>query len=215
MNVNKNEIFRYLGYKTRNYDEKTVQLVDTILTEAMRIVKPRFVFSEFPLQIQKDTLLIAEKYRVQSENLRANLSGCDKVILFAATLGVEADMLIKRLEVNSISKAAVAQATFSAIIEAYCNEQQEKIRVEQQANGYFLRPRFSAGYGDFALENQKMFFELLGITKKIGVQLNEQYLMIPTKSVTAVIGLTRNSESCNIGKCKNCNKKDCEFRDEF
>lgn len=209
MKVDKKEVFRYLGYGGREVDLKTEQLADSLIEKLPEIITPRFVLRELPLTVTDESVII-DKYNIKSANLRANLKGCKSVVLFAATLGREADTLVKRCELTSIAKAAVAQAVLSAATEAYCDEINEKIRSEKE--GLFLRPRFSAGYGDFLLEYQEMFFELLDITKKIGVTLTNELLMVPTKSVTALIGISDSQRSCNNEKCGNCNKKECEFR---
>ena len=49
--------------------------------------------------------------------------------------------------------------------------------------------RFSAGYGDLPLELQEKIFEILKPEKQMGVFLSESFIMSPSKSVTAFVGL--------------------------
>ena len=51
--------------------------------------------------------------------------------------------------------------------------------------------RFSPGYGDFDLKYQKDILEYLDANKKIGISLTDSLMMIPTKSITAIIGIKR------------------------
>ena len=88
----------------------------------------------------------------------------------------------------------------------------EEIRREAAERGLFLRPRFSPGYGDFSLEHQREFFRILEVQKKIGVTLTESLLMMPSKSVTAVIGLSEENTHCMLQGCEACGKRDCSFR---
>ncbi|MFQ7401032.1 MAG: vitamin B12 dependent-methionine synthase activation domain-containing protein, partial [Neglectibacter sp.] len=76
----------------------------------------------------------------------------------------------------------------------------------------YLRPRYSPGYGDFSLENQRFFFDSLEITKRIGVFLTDSFLMIPCKSITAVLGLSEKGTQCHVGKCMSCKLNKCPFR---
>jgi cobalamin-dependent methionine synthase I len=125
---------------------------------------------------------------------------------------------MQKYKITNMTKASMTQACGAACIEAYCNILQEKILDEVIANTgekLYLRPRFSAGYGDVALSVQKDIFAALDCTKRIGLTLTDSLLMYPTKSVTAFIGLTRNPESCHVGRCQNCGKLDCEFREEI
>ena len=50
-------------------------------------------------------------------------------------------------------------------------------------------PRFSPGYGDLPLELQKCVFDVLSPEKQIGVFLSDSFIMSPSKSVTAFVGL--------------------------
>lgn len=83
---------------------------------------------------------------------------------------------------------------------------------EYLEKGLYLRPRFSPGYGDFPLSAQKEILDGLEAGKRIGITLTEGYLMMPSKSVTAVIGVSRTPAACTIEGCEACGKKDCAFR---
>ena len=51
--------------------------------------------------------------------------------------------------------------------------------------------RDSPGYGDFPLEAQREILVILDTPRKIGVSLTDSLLMVPSKSVSAVIGVAR------------------------
>ena len=86
---------------------------------------------------------------------------------------------------------------------------------EYEAQGLFLRPRFSPGYGDLKLDHQKDWFRLLDISKQIGVELTDSLLMVPTKSVTALIGIGIDKSKAGCSSCSGCNKHDtCAFSKE-
>ena len=150
---------------------------------------------------------------IESQNLATNLKGCERAVLLAATIGRAADFMIKKYSVTNMAKAAIVQAAGAACIESYVNEVEDAIREDARNRSLFLRPRFSPGYGDFALEYQKDIFHMLECQKRIGVTLTEGNLMMPSKSVSAIIGLTtKERESCQMEKCSLCEKTDCEFR---
>ena len=213
MDINRKELCRYLGLGNNPPDRQTDRLIDEILSELGQRVTPRFTEAEIALEKSGDKIILGGENGmvITSCNLSANLDGCEKVLIFCATLGSAPDMLIKRYSLVSMAKAAVVQAAGSAMIEAYCNQINRDF--EQRYKGeFFLKPRFSPGYGDFALKHQRDFFRLLGIEKKLGVELSDSLLMTPSKSVTAVIGLTKERRGCNISHCACCDKPDCQFR---
>lgn len=124
-----------------------------------------------------------------SNDLAKNLSGCTEAVILASTIGLGADRLVKAQGTRSLFRASLYQAAGAAMIEAYTDEVNERIAREAAARGLRAKPRFSPGYGDLDLSLQKDIFELLKLPKTLGLTLTESLLMVPTKSVTAFIGL--------------------------
>ena len=91
-------------------------------------------------------------------------------------------------------------------------ELRESIRAELEEEHLYLRPRFSPGYGDFDICYQEPIVRMLNCAKTIGLTLTDSFMMTPTKSVTAVIGISTQKERCPISGCEVCTKKDCEYR---
>ena len=104
------------------------------------------------------------------------------------------------------------QAVGAAAIEDYCNRCQKKIEEQAAAEGFYVRSRYSPGYGDLSLTYQAEFLRVLEATKKIGIVLSEGGVMIPEKSVTAVMGLSREQTKCHIEGCESCRNKNCAYR---
>ena len=113
-----------------------------------------------------------------------------------------------------MSKAVILQACAATVIEAYCDEQQDFMKEEADKQGLYLRPRFSPGYGDFPLTYQKDLLGVLNCQKRIGLTVMDSLILAPSKSVTAVIGLTEESTTCHIARCMTCQAKNCPFRKE-
>ena len=70
----------------------------------------------------------------------------------------------------------------------------EWVRGEEAVKGNLLSPRYSPGYGDVPLSVQKDICRELDCAKTVGITLTESLLMIPEKSVTAVIGIRKKVE---------------------
>ncbi|MBR2795256.1 MAG: 5-methyltetrahydrofolate--homocysteine methyltransferase, partial [Solobacterium sp.] len=103
-------------------------------------------------------------------------------------------------------------------IECFADEVNEQLCKEAEDNGQSLRPRFSPGYGDLPLDLQKYFSQVLDMPKTIGVRLNDSLLMVPSKSITAFIGIARRETDQNRefkAGCALCETKDtCTYRRE-
>lgn len=222
--INRREIYRYLGYQGHMPDEHICNIIEEVLSELLKVIQPKNLYRTYHCDIQEEKIKLWDcnsqteakeaDFVIKSRNLADNLKSCDYTVVMAATLGIEAEKLLHRYEIVNMAKAAIAQACGAACIEAYCNCLQEEIRQEAEKKGMYLRPRFSPGYGDLPLETQRLIFEHLECTKRLGLTLTENLLMYPTKSVTAFIGLTTDRKNCHINKCKQCENTECEFRNE-
>ncbi len=134
----------------------------------------------------KDNVCTVGTLRLHSRHLATALKGCSQAFLFAATLGTEVDALLRRYGQIAPADLVMAQAVATALIESYCDLCQEEMLKD--VPGKVLRPRFSPGYGDLPLEVQTDLFAALDATKRIGVTLTATQLMVPSKSVSAIIG---------------------------
>ena len=217
--IDKKEVIRYLGYRgIGEPDEKLNNLIDECIKELQEKATPRSVYKTFPINhhvtmenVSDDAIEFAG-ITVSSGNLLKNLKGCSEIVMLAVTIGPAPDMLVRRSEVRDIMKAYTYQAAGAAMVEAWCDEINNKIVEEAKARELYARPRFSPGYGDFPLEVQKDFERILEMPKTIGVTLSESLLMTPTKSVTAVIGLSDIDMACHKGGCEECTMHEtCEY----
>ena len=68
---------------------------------------------------------------------------------------------------------------------------------------------------DLPLDLQAGFLRALDAGRKLGITANESSLLIPCKSVTAVIGLSEKPQGAKIRGCGYCSLREtCEYRKE-
>lgn len=209
--VNIREAARFLGYHGTQPDETVAAMIDDCIAEVEAAAVPKSIHERFPLIFTEDGFQVASLH-LRSRSLQRNLAGCEEVYLFAATLGIAVDTLIRRTALMDSAKGAVMQAAAAAVIEAFCDGENEQLRKEAAVEGLFLRPRFSPGYGDLSLACQRDFLNLLKAQKNIGLTVTDSGLMVPVKSVTAIIGISRENSACHLQGCEICPKTDCAFR---
>lgn len=190
------EILRYAG--CRQADEGVRALLDECLTEALPILTYTVCFTDID----------PTPFTARSDKLRQQLDGCKRVLLMAATIGVGIDRLIAKYGRLSPAKALLLQAIGTERVEALCDAFCAELAAE---TGLMPRPRFSPGYGDLPLQVQREVVTLLQAEKRVGVTLNDSYLMSPSKSVTAFVGLSPDKGKA-ADRCRVCDKTDCAFR---
>ena len=122
-----------------------------------------------------------------SSALKKRLEGCGSAVIFACTAGFEMDRLIARGALTSPVHALILHAAGAQQVEGACDRLCRMLGNEFP--GMILTERFSPGYGDLPLDAQREFLKALDAERLIGVHLNEACVMIPSKSVTAVVGL--------------------------
>ena len=208
--ADRGEILRYAGCRKPGPAE--LELLESCLQELGNRLRCQVCWDTFPASPTADGLDLGF-VRTGSRALARRLSGCRECVLFAATVGLELDRLIARYGAVSPARGLFFQAIGAERIEALCDTfcAQRAQELAQQGRGVTVR--FSPGYGDVPLAMQTEIFRVLDCSRKIGLTLNESLLMSPSKSVTAIFGVTDQAgEVCAAG-CAACGKQDCAYRE--
>jgi len=197
--LDRQEIARYLGYGRNPMPPEVAALADECEGELTGGITPRFLGRR----------MAADRFTADSRNLAHHLHHCKEVILYAITLGPQADLLLRRWSVRNMAKAAVGQAVCAAWLDQLAADYVEGLDLEE---GEYLTPPFSPGYGDWDLSHQQEVLDLLDAPRRLGLSLTQAGMLVPEKSITALVGVSdRPEESCGQ-KCMRCKKKDCPFR---
>lgn len=206
MKIDRSEVYRYMGERTKEHSFEISKEVESVCERMELLAEPRYVYRVFTPEIAQGSIILGGRC-FKSEKLAKHLSGAEKVAVLAATLGTSSDLVIRESGVLGTVKLAAAQAAGAAMLEQVLDD---ACSVIEKECGLYSMPRFSAGYGDFSLEYQADILSLCDAAKRIGITLTDNMMMIPTKSVTALVGLK--TEPCKLGGCEECDKKDCDFR---
>lgn len=206
---NVKEILRYAG--AADADENITELYKSAAEELKGALSYRVCCREFPISF-RDGILDLTFTQTASADLKKNLKDCQSIVLFAATIGIYIDRMIIKYSGISPSKSLMLQAIGAERIESLCDMFNRDVTLAAQKDGKYTMPRFSPGYGDLDISIQSEIFKVLDCPRKIGLSLNESLLMSPSKSVTAIIGISDTCTNASISKCAACKKYDCNFR---
>ncbi|MCD8025730.1 MAG: hypothetical protein LUF33_02040 [Clostridiales bacterium] len=200
--LNRREAIRYLGGAGIKLNADMEALMDECEKDILSNAAPKYLY------IEKD--LPCEEI-LYGNDIKNHLSGCEKAVLMCATLGAEIDRLIRVNQVSDMARAVVLDSFASVAVEQVCGRVDELLA--EKYDGYFMTFRFSPGYGDYPIELQKSFLTMLDAPRKIGLTTNESCLLVPTKSVTAVLGISSSPIERRKRGCAVCNMRDeCQFR---
>ena len=208
---NVREIMRYA--RIRGADDSYRPLIDECMTEAESALSYRVCYTIAPLKRQVDMLSFCG-IEMSSETIRKAVRDAEQILLFAATVGAQFDLLIRKYSALSPSKALIMQAIGAERVESLCDDFCDEINAQLCVDRKRLTPRVSPGYGDIPLEMQRDIFAVLDCPRKIGLTLDESLMMSPSKSVTAICGIVSEPNDNIKTSCSWCGKTDCAYRTE-
>lgn len=206
-----NEVIRYMGCKKTDVPDNILSLAKESAQKIESIAKGKACYIKVPITLSDGNIIDFSVMKVQSKSLYKNLYGCTKAFIFAATVGIDVERAISYAQRFSPSEALALDASGSACIESFCDNLNDFLFKEVNNDGQFLRPRFSAGYGDFDISYQSNISSILDIQRKIGVTVTDSLLLVPTKSVTAIIGICDNKCPQKKSKCERCGALNCPY----
>lgn len=195
---------RYLGARGEP-DAATLALLERWAPPLLAAADPRGVY------LQGDKEALASLW--QGQDVQRHLAGCTQAVLLAVTLGAGVDAQIRRAGVGDVAAQAATDALASALAEQVCDEAEARLRAEAQSQGLYLTGRYSPGYGDWPIAVQPRLAAVLDTPRRIGLYVTDTFLMLPRKSVTAVLGAGRAPVSGQRAGCAHCALRDkCEYR---
>lgn len=197
---------RYLGAPGQP-DRQTLALLRRCAPPLAAACRVRAVWRALPCAALEQAGLL------QGEDIARHLAGCAGGVLLAVTLGPGVDAAIRRAGVGDVAACAAADALASALAEQAADAAEKALVRLCRDKGLYLTGRYSPGYGDWPLAVQPVLARLLDTPRQIGLCIQENGLMTPRKSVTALLGLAGHPvQGCRAG-CAHCAlQESCEYR---
>lgn len=193
-------------------EEQLIQEVKEGFKMLERIAPPRVVYQILDISRTEGMVrLEGTLCQIQSKDLSKLLTNCSQCIIMAATLGLEVDRQISLKQRVDMMEAVILDACASVLIDKVCDDTEAEI-MKQLKEGEHFTMRFSPGYGDVPLEVSGELLEILGASKRIGLSLTRSEMLVPTKSITAIVGISHQKEN-RQKSCGNCNLvRTCAYR---
>ncbi|WP_307983237.1 hypothetical protein [uncultured Senegalimassilia sp.] len=153
---------------------------------------------------------------LEGNSIAEHLRGACKVALMACTLGAVSEREMRKHEAISVADGVMFGACCSALVEAAANITEDLVVRFAQDMGMSTNWRFSPGYGDLPLNVQPVFLKALDASRRLGISVTSTNMLVPVKSVTAVLGLfekTADGGEARVDACAICRLRDgCELR---
>ena len=210
MTLDRAEALRYLAIARP--DEGSLEAIEPVAAALEEALTPRFTFAVFPVRhTPEGEALEGSELVLPGEMAKTMLRECSHAVLLLCTLGAGFEARLRAASARDIAQAAMLDACGSAYVEAGCDAAEQAVAARFPEK--HLTDRFSPGYGDLPLALQPALCAALNAQRRLGVTVTESMLMVPMKTVSAVIGLADTPQPARVRGCAFCARKDtCTFR---
>ncbi|HHV55130.1 MAG TPA: hypothetical protein GXX55_06760 [Firmicutes bacterium] len=123
----------------------------------------------------------------QTPTLARRLSGCDRLVALACTLGPGVDDAIHTAFAENPGLAVVLDAVGSAMVGGALDLFVRQLKAEAERRGFKQVRGYAPGYQDWPITDQSGLLDLVQASK-LGIVINESGMMRPAKSLTTVLG---------------------------
>lgn len=187
------ELLRRVGMMGREPDADTEARLERASARCFRTAQPRHAYAFFPLERGKDGIcLTGTRLCLTGRSIAAYLEGAAQCALMAVTLGMQTEREQRMLAAaGRLTEAVLFDAACSAYIEIAADACQAELAAAAARRGLRAGGRFSPGYGDLPLQVQGALLSALDAPRRLGLTLTDSLLMLPRKSITAIVPLVR------------------------
>ena len=210
MTLDRAEALRYLAIARP--DAGSLEAIEPVAAALEQALTPRFTFAAFPVRhTPEGEALEGSGLVLPGEMAKTMLRDCTDAVLLLCTLGAGFEARLRAASARDMAQAAMLDACGSAYVEAGCFDAEKAIAA--RFPGKYLTDRFSPGYGDLPLKLQPKLCAALDSQRRLGVTVTESLLMVPMKTVSAVIGLADTPQPARVRGCQFCARREtCNFR---
>ncbi len=194
--VDRNEMLRYLGYAGQKIEPDLERRIEAVVERLELSIEPRGVRRVFSVDASgldaegnPCIRLAGTEIELDGRDIYRHLKDARLCAVIACTLGMDCERRLRTLASQRPVEAMVYDAACSAYVEAAVEQMDAQAKADAAAAGLNGNWRFSPGYGDCPLDAQPRILAALNATRLLGLTTTATNLLMPTKSVTAVIGL--------------------------
>ena len=190
VDINREEICPRLGYKARAPSVSIFSLIDSQIATARNLIKPIYTYELKTINdVRGHEVFVEGSLVFISKTVSYVLYDCKRVAVFLVTIGNGLDEEMSKLMVKGQTlEATILDAIGTEAVIQSCRRLQDVIRGIAQSDGCRATIRYSPGYCDWDVSQQKVLFQAMD-SDSVGVRLTASCLMIPSKSISGVIGI--------------------------
>ena len=211
LSIDENEVLRYMGCPPERADKALREQARLACSRLAQTARPRWAWRCFDVTAQAEGVRLSCGLLLPGRDLRHHLELCSRAIIFCVTLGVQTDELIRRAQSQDMLQSLALDCAADAAVEQVCD--QIETQLQGKFPGCFFPYRYSPGYGDLPLALQGELLALLDAPRRVGLTASTSHILIPRKSVTAILGVADQPIPQFSRSCLGCPaRENCGYR---
>lgn len=217
IDIDRKRLYRRLGYSNGHSPRPAiVSTIDEAIEEAHGLIHPYHYYQIMDvkrIRRPKVTLVNGKKITITSDVMSWVLTPCEQALVFVCSIGPMLEERVAQLmEQGQMLKASILDAIGSEAAEQAAEQLQRQVREIANAGDAELTLRYSPGYCDWDITQQKLLFSVVG-SDAVDVELSEGCLMTPQKSISGLIGVGWGERRrLRLSPCRFCTRQDCKNR---
>ena len=211
LDIDTEQVLNHIGYDNGGTPSARIEsLVKEYADNICHLIEPSYSCVIRDINSVRGSRVFIEGSVTFRSNVIAQLLGqCQKVAVFVLTIGSRLGDVVRQLAEDGLMvQAAVLDAIGSDAAETLADVVQDVIGKQAEAEGLGISLRFSPGYCDWRVSQQKMVFRAMN-GDTAGVRLTDGCVMVPQKSISGIIGIGPGSKVESYNPCQTCKKRDC------
>ncbi len=215
IDIDREQVLSHIGYEGDYEPSARIKsIVDDYIENYHDLIESAYSYVIRNIEsIQGDSVTIEGSVTFESKVIARLLERCEQVAIFALTIGNHLEEMVAYLAENGlVLQATVLDAVGSGVTEKLAGFVEDRIRLMSDIDGLVTSRRFSPGYCDWDISQQLMVFRAVE-RDSTEVQLTDDCLMIPSKSLSGIIGIGAPDAGVDdYDPCQTCDKEDCGGR---
>lgn len=209
--IDRSEMLRYAGLPPKA-GAVPEALVRGALREAAALAEPRGIWQLYPYDAEAGVILGDPPLALEGKGIRRHLARSVSAAVLAVTAGPAIEEAsAAHFRAGRYTEGLLLDAAATAAAEHLADQLDGYIQAEARRTGRHAAWRYSPGYGDWPVTQQQALCRLIR-AGEIGIAVTDHAMLVPRKSVTAVIGLSPCSEAPQPLRCSQCHLASCPFR---
>lgn len=210
--IDRSEVLRYLGYAGQEMTDELSERIDRVVARCLEICQPAGTWRVYDVAGEAvpegsdvpEVRLAGSALAPRGHDICAHLRGAVAAGIMACTLGVASERELRRLSMVDPLDAVVFDAACTTLVERAADATEAQLVAEAARRGLYTNYRYSPGYGDWTLDAQPQMLAAVDAQRQLGLTLTPTLLLVPTKSVTALVGFFPTPQPTSKKLCSKC-----------